>query len=121
MPGTDPAEACRIVFGEVPDLPYLPELPDRGPGADVTGRTATLLVDLPVQTTPRGWKLTDRPGRDVSRAAGYWSRDLDTLEEVAQGYTGALKIAVCGPVTLAGTLELRHSLNPALADPGALA
>ncbi len=121
MPGTDPAEACRVVFGELPDLPYLPELPDRGPGADLTGRTAALLVDLPVQVTPAGWKLTDRPGRDLTRAAGFWSRDLDTLEETASGYTGPVKIQVCGPWTLAATLELSHSANPALSDLGAVA
>jgi methionine synthase II (cobalamin-independent) len=121
MPGTDPAEACRVVFGELPDLPYLPELPGRGPGADMTGRAAALLVDLPVQVTSAGWKLTDRPGRDLTRAAGYWSQDLDTLEETAVGYTGPLKIQVCGPWTLAATLELSHSANPALSDPGAVA
>src|SRR5271166_2334448 len=119
MPGTDPAEACRVVFGELPDLPHLPELPGRGPGADLTGRTAALLVDLPVQTTPGGWKLADRPGRDLSRAASYLSQDLDTLEEVAEGYHGPLKVQVCGPWTLAATLELSRSLNPALADPAA--
>jgi methionine synthase II (cobalamin-independent) len=121
MPGSDPAEACRVVFGELPDLPYLPELPDRGPGADITGRAAALLVDLPVQLTSSGWKLTDRPGRDLTRAAGYWSQDLDTIEEAAVGYTGPLKIQVCGPWTLAATLELSHSANPALSDPGAVA
>jgi methionine synthase II (cobalamin-independent) len=121
MPGTDPAEACRVVFGELPDLPYLPELPDRGPGADITGRAAALLVDLPVQLTSSGWKLTDRPGRDLTRAAGYWSQDLDTLEEAAVGYTGPVKIQVCGPWTLAASLELSHSANPALSDPGAVA
>lgn len=120
MPGTDPVEACRVVFSELPDLPYLPELPDRGPGADITGRTAALLVDLPVQLTPAGWKLADRPGRDLTRAAGYWSQDLDTLEETASGYTGPVKIQVCGPWTLAATLELSHSANPALSDPGAV-
>jgi hypothetical protein len=121
MPGTDAAEACRVVFGELPDLPHLPELPGRGPGADMTGRAAALLVDLPVETTARGWKLAGRPGRDTTRAAGYWSADLDTLEEVAAGYTGPLKIQICGPWTLAAALELRHSVNPALADPGAVA
>jgi hypothetical protein len=30
LPGTDPAEAARLVFGELPDLPHLPELPERG-------------------------------------------------------------------------------------------
>jgi len=121
MPGTDATEACRVVFGELPEFPFLPELPGRGPGADIAGRTAALLVDLPVQVTPRGWKLTDRPGRDATRAAGYWSQDLDTLEEVASGYTGPLKIQVCGPWTLAASLELSRSGNPVLADPGAVA
>jgi methionine synthase II (cobalamin-independent) len=121
MPGTDPAAACRVVFDELPDLPYLPELPDRGPGAEMTGRSAALLVDLPVQLTTAGWKLTDRPGRDLTRAAGYWSQDLDTLEETAAGYDGPLKIQVCGPWTLAATLELSRSANLALSDPGAVA
>ena len=35
MPGTDIAEAQRVVLGELPDLPHLPELPARGPGADL--------------------------------------------------------------------------------------
>ncbi|MBO0825223.1 MAG: methionine synthase [Actinobacteria bacterium] len=121
MPGTDVAEACRVVFGELPDLPYLPELPSRGPGADLTGRTAALLVDLPVQVVTRGWQLVRRRGRDASRAASYWSRDLDTLEEMAAGYAGPLKIQVCGPWTLAATLELTYSVRPALADAGAVA
>ena len=121
MPGTDPVEACRLVFGELPELPHLPELPDRGPGADIIGRTAALLVDMPVQTTTRGWQLTDRPSRDMTRAAGFWSQDLDVLEEVADGYAGPLKIQICGPWTLATALELSHSANPALADPGAVA
>jgi methionine synthase II (cobalamin-independent) len=121
MPGTDVAQTCRMVFGELPGLPFLPELPERGPGADMTGRAAALLVDMPVQVTTAGWKLTDRPGRDASRAAGYWSEDLDTLQEVADGYAGAVKVQICGPVTLAATVELPHRLDPALSDPGAFA
>jgi methionine synthase II (cobalamin-independent) len=121
MPGSDPIEGCRVVFGELPDLPHLPELPDRGPGADIIGRTAALLLDMPVQATAQGWKLAERPGKDLSRAAGYWSADLDALQEVAEGYTGPLKIAVCGPWTMAASLELSRSVNPALADPGAVA
>ena len=39
MPGTDPHEAAAVVAGEVPDLPHLVELPGRGPGADLVGRT----------------------------------------------------------------------------------
>ena len=121
MPGTDPAEAMRIVLGELPDLPHLAELPARGPGADLTGRTAALLIDLPVETTPTGWRFAGRPGRDLSRARGLLSADLDALEETAGGYRGPLKVQVCGPWTMAATIELARSQEPTLADPGAVA
>jgi hypothetical protein len=121
MPGTDPAEAMRIVAGELPDFPYLPELPDRGPGADLTGRTAALLVDMPTEVTLRGWRLADHVGRDLTRARSMLSFDLDELEEVLDGFRGPLKIQLCGPWTLAATLELPHTMNMALADPGAVA
>jgi len=121
MPGTDPAEALAVVLGELPDLPHLPELPARGVGADLTGRTAALLVDIPVETTPRGWKLAARPGRDQRRAAELLARDLDAAHEAADGWTGPFKVQVCGPWTLAATIELNRSQNPALADPGAVA
>ena len=121
MPGTDPAEAMRVVAGELPDFPYLPELPDRGPGADLTGRTAALLVDMPAEVTPRGWRLAERPGRDLNRARSMLASDLDVLEEVLQGFEGPLKIQLCGPWTLAATLELTRTMNKALADPGAVA
>jgi len=121
LPGADPAEAMRLVFGELPDLPHLAELPARGPGADLTGRTAALLVDLPVELAPAGWRFAARPGRDLSRARGLLSADLDALEEAADGYRGPLKIQACGPWTLAATIELIRSQNRALADPGAIA
>jgi methionine synthase II (cobalamin-independent) len=121
MPGTDPAEAMRVVAGELPEFPYLPELPDRGPGADLTGRTAALLVDIPAEVTPRGWRLAERPGRDLGRARSMLSSDLDVLEEVLQGFRGPVKIQLCGPWTLAATVELPRTMNAALADPGAVA
>jgi hypothetical protein len=111
----------RVVAGELPDFPHLPELPDRGPGADLTGRTAALLVDIPVEVTPRGWRLAERPGRDLLRARSMLSSDLDVLEEVLQGFRGPVKIQLCGPWTLAATLELPRTLNVAVADPGAVA
>ena len=120
MPGTHPVQGCQVVFDELPDFPFLPELPGRGVGADMVGRTAALLVDMPVQATSSGWKLADRPGRDLSRAGGYLSEDLDTLEEMAEGYEGPVKISVCGPWTLAAALELSRSIDPALRDPGAV-
>ncbi len=120
MPGTDPLETMRLIFGEVPGLPFLAELPGRGPGADLTGRTAALLVELPAETTSHGWRLAGRPGRDLRHAQSMLAHDLDALEEVAGGYPGVLKISACGPWTLAATLELTRSQEPALADRGAV-
>src|ERR1039457_932851 len=121
MPGTDPAEAMRVIADELPEFPYLPELPDRGPGADLIGRTAGLLIDIPVEVTPRGWRLAERPGRDLSRARSLLSSDLDVMAEVLDGYTGLVKIQLCGPWTLAAALERPRSMNAALSDPGAVA
>ncbi|MFI6788279.1 methionine synthase [Nonomuraea sp. NPDC050383] len=119
QPGQDHLEAARLVFGELPDLPYLPELPARGVGADMIGRTAGLLVELPVEVQPSGWRLTGRPGRDHQRAVDHLRRDLDGLEEVGHAYEGPLKVQVCGPWTLAGALELRHG-DKVLSDRGAV-
>lgn len=118
LPGEDPAEAVRIVLGELPDLPHLPELPDRGIGADMIGRAAALLVDLPVDVQPSGWRLVDRPGRDQRHAVDLLARDLDALEEAAEGYAGPLKLQVAGPWTLASTIELHYG-DKAVSDPGA--
>ncbi|MEU6727783.1 methionine synthase [Nonomuraea wenchangensis] len=118
-PGDDHLEAIRVVFGEVPGLPYLPELPARGVGADLIGRTASLLVDMPVEVQPSGWRIADRPGRDHQRAVDHLRRDLDGLEEIGHDYEGPLKVQVCGPWTLAGAIELRHG-DKMLADAGAV-
>jgi hypothetical protein len=115
-------EAARIIAGELPDLPHLAELPSRGPGADIIGRAAGLLVDLPVELAgPRGWRIAERPGSDVRRARSLLSSDLDAMEEVLDGYEGPLKIQLAGPWTLAATIEQLRSLKPALADPGLVA
>src|SRR6202000_2854497 len=81
MPGTDPAEAARTVVDELPDFPFLPELPARGPGADLIGRTAALLIGIPVETVPAGWRIAERPGRVMRTAQSMLSSDLDTMEE----------------------------------------
>jgi Cobalamin-independent synthase, Catalytic domain len=121
MPGTNAAEAIRVVAGELPDFPYLAELPARGPGADLVGRTAGLLVDIPVEVTPRGWRLAERPGRDLARARSMLASDLDVLAEVLDGYTGLVKVQLCGLWTLAAALERPHTMNAALSDPGLVA
>ena len=87
---------------------------------DLTGRTAAMLVELPAETTPRGWRLAERPGRDLRRAQSLLARDLDALEEVAEGFVGVMKISACGPWTLAAALELNRSQEPVLADRGAV-
>jgi len=43
------------------------------------------------------------------------------LEEVLQGFTGPVKVQLCGPWTLAATMELTRTMNVALSDPGAVA
>lgn len=119
-PGSDVVEATRIAFGELsdPGVPYLPELPARGPGADLLGRGAVLMVDTPVDLQPSGWRLVNRPGRDMERAKAMLRQDLDVLAEIADGYRGPLKIQVAGPWTLAAGLHLPR-LERAVVDAGA--
>ncbi|MFG3223626.1 methionine synthase [Kitasatospora sp. NPDC048194] len=118
LPGTDAREAARTSTGALELLPFLPELPARGPGADMIGRSAGLLVELFAQTEPSGWRFTDRPGRDTRRARSWLGEDLDALEEFTQGYRGALKVQAVGPWTLAAAVELKHG-EKALSDHGA--
>jgi hypothetical protein len=118
-PGTDIAEAVKFVLGELPDLPYLPELPARGPGADLVGRTAGLLVDLPVEVYANRWRVAARPGRDLRTTRDLWERDLDTLTDQAAGYSGAFKVQAAGPWTLATSLQLPVG-GALLRDPGAV-
>ncbi|MFN2559862.1 MAG: methionine synthase [Jatrophihabitans sp.] len=119
LPGTDPADAAALVFGELPDLPHLPELPERGAGGDMIGRTAALLVDLPVELVPSGWQIAAHPGRDLRRASDLLARDLDALQNAAGGYSGALKLQAAGPLTLAAAVELRTG-HKVVSDAGAL-
>ncbi|CAN5241678.1 methionine synthase [soil metagenome] len=131
MPGTEYAEATRLVLGELADLPHLPELPARGAHADMTGRALAVLADLDADLQPAGWRLTGgagSAGADLRRARSLLAQDLDVFEELAEGYTGQLKIQVTGPWTLAATVEkprgdrllsdygARHELAEALAE-----
>ncbi|MEO3769939.1 methionine synthase [Micromonospora sp. B9E7] len=119
LPGTDIDEAQRVVLGELPELPHLPELPARGPGADMIGRSAGLLVDLPVEVYAGRWRVAPRPGRDLRRARDLMERDLDQLAEQAEGYAGPIKVQAAGPLTLAASLELPIG-GRMLRDPGAV-
>ncbi|MBO3734744.1 uroporphyrinogen decarboxylase/cobalamine-independent methonine synthase family protein [Glycomyces niveus] len=118
LPGTDVQEAVNVVFGELPEWPHLPELPDRGLGADMIGRGAALLVGLPVQWWAFRWEIADLPGRDARRALDFLERDLDALHEVDA--TGPVRLTSVGPFTLAANLWRRGG-GAMLADPGAVA
>ncbi|WP_205324937.1 methionine synthase [Glycomyces sp. YM15] len=118
LPGTDVQEAVNIVFGELPEWPYLPELPDRGLGTDMIGRGAALLEGLPVQWWAFRWEIADLPGRDARRARELLERDLDALHEVDTA--GPVRLTAVGPFTLAANLW-RRTGGAMLADPGAVA
>jgi hypothetical protein len=120
-PGTDAeeyAEAVRVVLGEAPELPYLPELPGRGPGATMTGRTLAMIGDLGFDLQPAGWRLTDASGIDHRRARSLLAQDLDHLEERTQDFHGVLKVQLAGPWTLAATVEKPRG-DKVLSDHGA--
>ncbi|WP_274378020.1 methionine synthase [Gordonia neofelifaecis] len=110
MPGTQPREAIRVAAGEL-DLPFLPELPARGVGADMIGRTGALLVELPVDMVHRAYRLADHPNTTTRRAADWLRWDLDALEEhwetTGLTGTGVVKVQACGPLTFAANVELR--------------
>ncbi|MFE5399097.1 methionine synthase [Streptomyces sp. NPDC056568] len=118
LPGQDAREAVKTATGTFEDFPFLPELPARGPGADMIGRTAGMLVELYARVEPSGWRLGDRPGRDTKRARAWLGEDLDALEEFTQGYEGPVKVQAVGPWTLAAALELRNG-EAVLSDAGA--
>lgn len=119
MPGTDAHESAAVVAGELPHLVHLVELPDRGPGADMVGRAAAMLVDLHADVQPSGWRLVERPGTDERRARSYLGQDLDELEAATQGYTGTVKTQVCGPWTTVTGLRLSRG-EPVLSDSAAV-
>ncbi|GAB3907684.1 methionine synthase [Kibdelosporangium lantanae] len=122
MPGRDPVEAANVVVGELPDLPHLPELPARGLGADIIGRTAALLVDLPVEVVPSGYRTAARPGHEYRTAVDLIRRDIDALEEAVERAgvrPSVVKIQAAGPWTLTAGIELAKG-HRVLTDHGAL-
>lgn len=122
-PGTDPLEANRAVRGELGggNLPFLPALPARGPGSDAVGRTLGVLVELPFDLQPHGWRLVQRPGRDQRRAESALSSDINALGDIAGGEeqpAQRLKVHLHGPLSLAAGTHL-HGGERVLVDHGA--
>lgn len=123
LPGTSSLEAARIVAGELPRFVHVVELPHRGPGADMIGRTGGMLASvssgLGLETTPDGWRISGGRGRQMRRASSFLGEDLDALEQTAVGYEGPLKCQVAGPWTMAAAVELASG-ERALRDSGAV-
>ncbi|NMD54719.1 MULTISPECIES: hypothetical protein [Tsukamurella] len=109
VPGTDPREAAATVVGEL-EVPFLPELPSRGVGADMIGRGAGLLVDIGLDVSTTGYRIGVPDGRVARLTADYLERDLDAFEEAYEVArrrgAGLVKTQVAGPLTLAAGLEL---------------
>lgn len=118
MPGEDVREAFQIILGEVGELPFVPELPGRGAGAEMVGRSLAILDGLDVDLQPAGWRLTTGQSRDQRRARSLLAQDLDAVEELLPASTPVVKQQVAGPWTLAATVE-RPRGDRVLADHGA--
>ena len=110
-------QAISLVFDTMPDLPHLPELPARGAGADMIGRTAAALVEMHVDLQPAGWRLVPRAGLEERQASAMLERDVDALLPVAD-FDGTVKVQLVGPWTLCAQLELPRG-GKVLADRGA--
>jgi methionine synthase II (cobalamin-independent) len=123
-PGTSPRHAAEVVVGELHTLPHLVELPARGVGADMIGRAGALLVDIGIDTVPRGYRIANGRSSVVRRAASLLEEDLDALEEAwekagLRGGTRTVKVQAAGPITLAAQLELPGG-HRAITDAGAV-
>lgn len=126
-PGSEPLEAQTTVLGDVAaapsgvdGLPWTVRLPERGPFGSLAAQALGLLVELPAELGPHGWRLADRPGADATRLAALRREDLDALAVAAHGWDGPLVVPVAGPLTLAAGVYLARG-DRAVADPGAVA
>lgn len=124
-PGTAARPAAEVVVGELAGaLAHIVELPARGVGADMLGRAGALLVDVAIDTVPRGYRLAARPGAVTRRAISLLDEDMDALEEAwesagLRNEGRVVKVQAPGPVTLAAEIELANG-HRAITDAGAL-
>jgi methionine synthase II (cobalamin-independent) len=124
-PGTAARQAAEVIVGELGGaLAHIAELPARGVGADIIGRAGGLLIDVAIDTVPRGYRIAGRPGAVTRRAASLLDEDVDALEEAWEtaGLRGSgrpVKVQAPGPITLAAELELANG-HRAITDLGAV-
>ena len=112
------------MVGELHRLPHLAELPARGIGADLIGRAGALLVDITIDTVPRGYRIAAGRSAVTRRAVSLLAEDVDAIEEAWEkaGLRDAdrtVKVQAPGPITLAAHLELSNG-HRAITDPGAV-
>lgn len=112
------AATSRMVLGECPAHAHVPELPARGPHAEMIGRALGMVDDLGVDRQPTGWRLIDHPGLDQRRAAATLRDDLEIFAEAAQDFTGEIVLTTAGPWTAAALVELSRGTT-VIADTGA--
>ncbi|MFY9677827.1 hypothetical protein [Glutamicibacter protophormiae] len=123
FPGADPLEIHRVIRGELgePNLAVLPQLPDRGVGADALGRSATMVADLGFDLQPHGWRIGVPDGLDARRARSLLRSDENLLADVAgaeKKRPSRLLLGVLGPWSLAAGLHLTGG-EKVLSDHGA--
>jgi methionine synthase II (cobalamin-independent) len=124
-PGTAARAAAEVVVGELAGaLAHIVELPARGVGADLLGRAGALLIDMAIDTVPRGYRIAARPGAVTRRAVSLLDEDMDALEEAwetagLRGGGRVVKVQAPGPITLAAGLELAGG-HRAITDSGAV-
>ncbi|GBE66333.1 hypothetical protein MFM001_27950 [Mycobacterium sp. MFM001] len=124
-PGIAARQAAEVVVGELAGaLAHIVELPGRGVGADIIGRAGALLIDVAIDTVPRGYRIAARPGAVTRRAISLLDEDIDALEEAwetagLRGSGRVVKVQAPGPVTLAAELELGNG-HRAITDAGAV-
>lgn len=116
---TDPREAARIIAGES-QLPFIPQLINRGMGSSLSGVTLSLLPSSYVQG-PRSWMMS---GSTVAsrRCRDAVHRDMDVYEESWQAGAAlsgdCIKVQVMGPWSLAVMTELSDG-HRIVSDPAA--
>lgn len=125
-PGSEPLEALTMVVGDLTDtpagvdgLPFAAVLVDRGPRSDLVARSLAMLVDLPAELGPHGWKLADHVSGDLTRARAFVRQDLDALAVAAHGYAGPFVVPVLGPFSLAARVDLARG-DRVVSDPSAV-
>ncbi|MGP4992548.1 hypothetical protein [Glutamicibacter ardleyensis] len=113
FPGQEPMEIHKVVRGELgePNLAVMPQLAERGVGADPLGRSTSMVSDMGFDLQPHGWRIGVGDGIDARRARSFLRSDENLLADVLGAEkkpAQRLKVSVLGPWSLAAGLYLSH-------------